>query len=213
MSDASLGGVDRFGHSTDQDSKTVKVYSQAGGIFIGEKPIVSLGARDKFNVLECDFRTITRVCRSSMPAEARGLDMQVDSMQFNGNLLSEILGGSAPEAKRDRLAQDDRDGCPVCLGQTLDRERWTPATEGTDAGNCHHSRMAGQFRRADALDRRRKHDHERSHEGSKGVKATPGSSTVKRRVKCTTRRHAGSRKVSVSIKTYTKDERDFNASL
>ena len=147
----------------------MKVYSQAGGIFMGEKPIVSLGARGKFNVLECDFLTITRVCRSSMP-ETRGLGMQVDSMQFNGNLLSETLGGSAPEAKRDRLAQDDRDGCPGCLGQTLDRERWTPATEGTDAGNCHHSRMAGQFRRADTLDRRRKDDHERSDEGSQGVK-------------------------------------------
>ena len=165
VSDASVGGVDRFGYPTDQESKTVKVYSQAGGIFMGEKPIVSLGARGKFNVLECDFLTITRVCRPSMP-ETRGLGMQVDSMQFNGNLLSEILGGSAPEAKRDRLARDDRDGCPGCLRQTLDREKWIPATEGTDAGNCHHSRMAGQFRRADALDRRRKDDHERSDEGS-----------------------------------------------
>ena len=36
VSDASLGGVDRFGYPTDQDSKTAKVYSQAGvGIFIG----------------------------------------------------------------------------------------------------------------------------------------------------------------------------------
>ena len=36
VSDASLGGVDRFGYPTDQDSKTVKIYSQAGvGIFIG----------------------------------------------------------------------------------------------------------------------------------------------------------------------------------
>ena len=29
VSDASLGGVDRFGYPTDQDSKTVKIYSQA----------------------------------------------------------------------------------------------------------------------------------------------------------------------------------------
>ena len=45
VSDASLEGVDRFGHPTDQDSKTVKVYSQAGiGIFIREKiSLVSLG--------------------------------------------------------------------------------------------------------------------------------------------------------------------------
>ena len=67
VSDASLGGVDRFGYPTEKDRKTVKIYSQAGvGIFIGEKPLVFLGARCKFNVLECDPRTITRVCRSSM---------------------------------------------------------------------------------------------------------------------------------------------------
>ena len=54
VSDASLGGVDRFGYPTKQDSKTVKVYSQAGEwIFIGEKPLVFLGARGKFNVVEC----------------------------------------------------------------------------------------------------------------------------------------------------------------
>ena len=48
VSGASLGGVDRFGHPTDQHSKTVKIYSQAGvGIFIGEKPLVSLGASGK----------------------------------------------------------------------------------------------------------------------------------------------------------------------
>ena len=72
VSGASLGGVDRFGYPTDQDSKTVKIYSRAGvGIFIGEKPLVFLGARCKFNVLECDPRTITRVCRSSMARNKR----------------------------------------------------------------------------------------------------------------------------------------------
>ena len=92
VSDASLGGVDRFGYPTDQNSKTVKVYSQAGvGIFIGEKPIVSLGARGKFNVLESDSRTITRVCRSSMAAETRGLGLQVDTTQFYADFLTEIL--------------------------------------------------------------------------------------------------------------------------
>ena len=46
VSDASLGCIDRFGYPTDQDSNTVKVYSQAGiGVFIGEKPLVPLGAR------------------------------------------------------------------------------------------------------------------------------------------------------------------------
>ena len=88
MSDASLGGVNRLGYPTHQDSKTVKVYSQEGiGTFIGEKSLVSLGARGKFKVLECDSRTITRVCRSSMATETRSLGSQVDSMQFCGDLL------------------------------------------------------------------------------------------------------------------------------
>ena len=100
MSDARLGGVDRFGYPTDQDSKTVKVRSQARErIFIGEKPLVSLGARGKFNVLECDSRTITRVCRSNMAAQTRGLGLQVDSMHFHADLMIEILGESTPSSK------------------------------------------------------------------------------------------------------------------
>ena len=101
---ASLGGVDRFGYPTDQDTKTVKIYSQAGiGISIGEKPLVSLGARDKFNVLECDSRTITRLCRSNMAAETRGLGLQVDSKQFYADLLGELLAESAPSSKNLNL--------------------------------------------------------------------------------------------------------------
>ena len=107
MSDASLGDVDRFGYPPDQDSKTVKVYSQAGvGIFIGGKPLVSLGARGKFNVLGCDSRTFTRVSRSSMAAETRGLGIQVDSMQFYADLLDEIHGESAPSSKNLHLKQN-----------------------------------------------------------------------------------------------------------
>ena len=95
VSDASLGGVDRFGYPRDHDSKTVKIYSHAGvRIFIGEKALVSLGARGKFNVLECDSRTITRMCRSSTAAETLGLCLQMDSMQFYGDMLAEILGES-----------------------------------------------------------------------------------------------------------------------
>ena len=101
----------------------MKVYSQAGvWFFIGEKPLVSLGARGKFNVLECVSRTITRVCRSSMAAETRGLGLQVDSVQFHEDVLGEILAESARsskkftlEANRDSLPQDDRDGRPGCL--------------------------------------------------------------------------------------------------
>ena len=98
MSDASLGGVDRLGYPTDQNTKTAKVYSQAGKIFFGEKSLVSLSARKKFNVLECDSSANTRVCRSGMAAETRVLGLQVDSMHFYGDLLSEILGESAPDA-------------------------------------------------------------------------------------------------------------------
>ena len=104
------GGADRFGYPIYQDSKTVQIYSQAGvGISIGEKPLVSLGSRGKFNVLECDSRTITRVCRSSMAAETRGLGLQVNSMQFYADLLGEIL------AESDSVLQDDRDGRPGFL--------------------------------------------------------------------------------------------------
>ena len=67
---------------------------------------MSLGAREKFNVLQCDSRTIRRVCRSSMAAETRDLGLQVDSMQFGGDLLSEILGESAPSSKKLHLKQN-----------------------------------------------------------------------------------------------------------
>ena len=107
VSDVSLGGVDRFGYLTEQDSKTAKIYSQAGvGIFVGEKSLVSLGARGKFNGLECDSRTITRVCRPSIAAETRGLGLQVDSTQFYTDLLSEILGESAPSSNNLHLKQN-----------------------------------------------------------------------------------------------------------
>ena len=107
VSDASLGDVDRFGHPRDQDSKIVKIYSQAGvGIYIGEKPLVSLGARGKFNVLESDSRTITRVCRSIMAAETRGLGLQVDSMQFYADVLNEIPRESALPSKNLHLKQN-----------------------------------------------------------------------------------------------------------
>ena len=46
----------------------------------------------------------------------------------------------ALEAKRDRVGQDNRERCPGRL-QSLDRERWTSATKGSDTGNRHHSRM------------------------------------------------------------------------
>ena len=107
VSDASLGGVEQFGCPTEQDSKIVNVQSQAGvGIFTGEKPLLSLGARGKFHVLECDSRTITRICRQGMAAETRGLGLQGASMQFYGDLLNEILGEGAPSSKKLHLKQN-----------------------------------------------------------------------------------------------------------
>ena len=80
---------------------------QAGaGIFIGEKPLVSLGARGKFNVLECDSRTIKRVCRSSMAAETRGLGLQVGSMELYADLLSGILEERALSSMHVHLKQN-----------------------------------------------------------------------------------------------------------
>ena len=55
-------------------------------------------------MLECDCRTITRVCRSSMAAETRGLGLQLDSMQFYAD-LNEILRESALSSKNLHLKQ------------------------------------------------------------------------------------------------------------
>ena len=86
----------RIGYPTVQDSKTVKVRSQAKvGIFFGEKSYVSLSARSKFNVRERGSRTITRVC-PSMAAETSDLGLPVDAVQFYSGLLWEILGETAP---------------------------------------------------------------------------------------------------------------------
>ena len=41
-----------------------------------------------------------------MAAETRGLGLQVDSMQFYGDLLNEILGESAPSFKKLHLKQN-----------------------------------------------------------------------------------------------------------
>ena len=92
VTDASLGGVDRFGEPTNDESKTVKVYSQAGTLVMLAERGLCEGRRGKFNVLECLSRTIPRVCRSSMAAETRGLAMLADSMIFFSDALRHILG-------------------------------------------------------------------------------------------------------------------------
>ena len=111
VSDASLGGVDRFGYPADQDSKAGKVYSQAGaGIFIGEN-------------LSCLWvPEASSTCRNAILARSPEC---VGSMKFYGDRLDEILGESAPSSKKLRLkqnamVQDDRDGCP-CMTKCLPR--------------------------------------------------------------------------------------------
>ena len=59
-----------------------------------------------------------------MAAETRGLGSQVDSMEFCGDLLNEILG-------------------------VKDREGRTPTTESIDTGDCHHSGMYGELKSFD----------------------------------------------------------------
>ena len=58
-----------------------------------------LHRRGTTRVSGCQRQVITRVCRSSMAAETRGLGLQVDSMQFYADLLCEILAESAPSSK------------------------------------------------------------------------------------------------------------------
>ena len=135
-------------------------------------------------------------------------------MQFYGDLLSEILGESAPSSKSLHLKQNAIE--------------W-PMTIVTDDWDAYHNVSTEKVGlpqqkaltlviatirewlvNSDAQIRwRRKYDHVRSDEGPQRVKAAPGPSTPKRRMECTKRRHVDSRKVSVSIKTYTKEE--FNA--
>ena len=114
VSDASLGGVDR----SVQDGRTVKVHTQAGmGIFIGEKPIVSLGARGKYNVLDCDCRSITRLCRfehgrrNSRIGIASGLNAVLCGfVEWDSWRKCTIFQEFAIGKKCDGMAKADRDG-------------------------------------------------------------------------------------------------------
>ena len=141
------------------------------------------------------------------------MGFQVDSMQFYADLLNVILGESAPSSKNLHLEQNAIEWPRMIVTNARDvydklstEKGWTPATEGADIGDCHHSRMAGQKKHSGTLDRGRKYDHERSDERSRGVKTAPGSSAPERRMECTKRRHIGSREISASIEAYTNDE-------
>ena len=188
----------------------MKVYSQAGVvIFIGERPLVPRGARGKFNVLECDSRTITRVCRSSMAAETRDLGLQVDSMQFYGDLLNEVLGASAPFSKRVHLKQSAMDWPKVIVtgARSVDNKLLTEkgGLQQQKALTLEIVTIREWLVNSDAQIRWTADDNMIM---NGGVKKTLGSSTAKRRMECTTRRHSDSRKVNVSAKGYTKDEAD-----
>ena len=63
VSDASLGGVDRFGHPTDQDSKTVKVY---------HKPALESSSETSLSYLWVPEESLT-CCRNSWFGFASGL--------------------------------------------------------------------------------------------------------------------------------------------
>ena len=114
---------------------------------------MSLGAGGKFNVLECDSRAITRVCRSSMAVETRGLALQVDSMQFYADLLGEILGQSAPSSKNLYMRQSATywpktivtDARDVYDKVSTEKARF-PQQKALTLGNRHHWRMVGHFR-------------------------------------------------------------------
>ena len=109
------------------------VRCKSGRCRLSFRSVLSEAARGKFNVFECVSHTITRVCHSSMAAETRGLGLQVDSMQFFADLLSEILEVSAPSSKNLPLKQNGI--------------AW-PEMIATDARDVHHnlSDEEGDFR-------------------------------------------------------------------
>ena len=163
---------------------------------MGEKPLVSLGACGKFNVLEFDSRTATRVCRSSMAAETRGLGLHMDSLQFYEVLLSEMLGESAPSSESLHLKQNSIEWPKMTVTDARDvydklltEKSGLPQQKALTLENATNLRVAGQLRRSDTLDRRRKHDHERTDEGQQGVKTTPGPNIARRREERTRKRY------------------------
>ena len=142
--------------SLTRSNKTVNVFSKARiGIFIKKKPLVFLGKRSQFNVLECVFL-------SNIAAETLE---QMDSVHFYGDLLSETLGESAPSSMNLHLKEsalelprtivtDDGDvnnKVSIVNGRPPQKSR-------SDTGNRHHSRSVFHIRRPDMLHRRRKHD-------------------------------------------------------
>ena len=74
--------------------------------------------------------------------------------------------------------------------------------------NRNISRMVGQFIRSDTLDRRRKHDYERSDEGPRKVKTTLGPN-IARSVERTERHYVDPRTIRISTDAYKKN--GFNA--
>ena len=145
MSDANLGVVDRFVYPTDQDSQTVKVYSQAGKACLWMPEASS-------NVLECDCHTITRVCRFEHGRRNSRFGL---ASGFNA-----FLCGLAFETKCDRMAQDDRDGSPGRLGSSLDREGGLPQQKALTLEITTIREWLVTSGAHNALDRRRKHDYE-----------------------------------------------------
>ena len=117
VSDASLGGVGRFGYPTDQDSKTVKVYSQAGiGIFIGKKSLASQESSTYLNLILAR----AQVCIARAWLQKLVVWVSNWTQCFYGDLLSEILGESAPSCKKLHLKQNSMEWSKIFVTDARD---------------------------------------------------------------------------------------------
>ena len=145
VSDVSLSGVDRFSHPTDQDSKTVKVHSTSRCRDRHRREATRLSLRWAEASSTCLNVILARSHECVARARLQRLEnwaLQVDSMQFYAVLLNGILGRKctiskefALETKRDRVAQDDRDGSTGILYNKVSTEKGgASTTEGSDTG-------------------------------------------------------------------------------
>ena len=143
---------------------------------------MSLGAGGKFNVLECDSRAITPVCRSSMAAETRGFALQVDSMEFYADLFDGILGQSAPSSKNLYMRQSATKWPKTILTDARDvYDKVSTEKCGFPQQKALTQEIAtiGEWLVTTGaemrLDRRWKDDNDRSHEGPQRVTKKFGS--------------------------------------
>ena len=102
----------------------------------------------------------------------------MDAMQFYADLLTEILGESAPSSKNLDLKQSE-----ICWPKTIvtdARDVYDKVSRLRKVGSLSRRLENGFFRCTDTLDCTRKYDHERSDEGAQRVAKTLGSNTARR---------------------------------